>query len=186
MIEVQRLTAGSATEPRWAGLIGALLVVFWYGVCGPAQAEIYKWTDAQGAIHFSDRPPPDAVAVPVQLPTTQRRDIPAAEPPVTDRPTVQGSSPAPSPPDAPAPPTAARPPAKRVVMYGASWCGFCRKARRYFETHGVAFSEYDVERDAAAGREFKRLGGHGVPLILVDQARLDGFSEAEFERLYRK
>jgi hypothetical protein len=50
----------------------------------------------------------------------------------------------------------------------------------------VAYSEYDVEQDAAAGREFKRLGGHGVPLILVGEARLQGFSEGGFEQLYNQ
>uniref|UniRef100_UPI0025D1CEFA glutaredoxin family protein n=1 Tax=uncultured Lamprocystis sp. TaxID=543132 RepID=UPI0025D1CEFA len=63
---------------------------------------------------------------------------------------------------------------------------YCNQARRYFNTHGVAYSEYDVEQDAAAGREFKRLGGHGVPLILVGEARLQGFSEGGFEQLYNQ
>jgi glutaredoxin len=134
-----------------------VLAVVLCGALGPVQAEIYKWTDAQGRTQFSDQPPPGGAAT-VTIPATNAMTAPAPQ----------------------------RPAAKRVVMYGASWCGYCKQARRYFASHGVAYSEYDVEKDAAAEREFKRLGGHGVPLILVGDARLSGFSEGGFEQLYNQ
>ncbi|WP_198147347.1 glutaredoxin family protein [Gilvimarinus polysaccharolyticus] len=33
----------------------------------------------------------------------------------------------------------------RVVMY-ASWCGYCKKARRYFRANNIPFTEYDIEK----------------------------------------
>lgn len=161
-------------EPRDLArtLLRALLVVLLCGVLAPAQSEIYKWTDAQGITHFSDQPPPGGTATQFRMPATH--DSGAASTPVADTP-------------APIPaPAAAQPATKRVLMYGADWCGYCKQARSYFTSHGVPFSEYDVEKDAAAGREFKRLGGNGVPLILVGEQRLQGFSAAGFERLYRQ
>jgi len=38
-----------------------------------------------------------------------------------------------------------------------------------------------VEKSASANTEFKRLGGRGVPLIVVGRERLNGFSEQGFE-----
>lgn len=33
----------------------------------PAAAELYKWTDAEGKVHFSDQPPPPGVKAPVTV-----------------------------------------------------------------------------------------------------------------------
>lgn len=44
--------------------------------------------------------------------------------------------------------------------------------------------EYDVEKSSKGKRDFKRLGGTGVPIILVGQKRLNGFSWETFEKLY--
>jgi glutaredoxin len=135
------------------------------------QAEVYKWTDAQGNLHFSDKPPSEGDAERVRmLPINSFRGMPSElqpEAPVSDEPQAQ-------------PPSKA----KRVVMYSAEWCGYCRQARRYFKANGIAFRERDVERDSAARREYERVGGSGLPLILVGERRLSGFSQDSFRRLY--
>ena len=70
-----------------------------------------------------------------------------------------------------------------VVMYATSWCPYCAKARAYFARTGTAYTEYDIEKSAAAKAEFKRLGGRGVPLILVGKEKMSGFNELAFESL---
>ncbi|MEX2199616.1 MAG: glutaredoxin domain-containing protein [Burkholderiales bacterium] len=70
-----------------------------------------------------------------------------------------------------------------VVMYATSWCPYCAKARAYFGRKGIAYTEYDVEKSPTANAEFKRLGGRGVPLILVGREKMSGFSEAGFDAL---
>lgn len=70
-----------------------------------------------------------------------------------------------------------------VVMYATSWCPYCAKARAYFAKSGIAYVEHDVEKSAGANAEFKRLGGRGVPLIVVGRERMSGFSEQAFEHL---
>jgi glutaredoxin len=68
-----------------------------------------------------------------------------------------------------------------VVMYATSWCPYCAKAREYFARSGIAYVEHDVEKSASANAEFRRLGGRGVPLIVVGREKLNGFSEQGFE-----
>lgn len=80
----------------------------------------------------------------------------------------------------PAVPAAAAGP---VVMYATSWCPYCAKARAYFGRKGIAYTEYDVEKSPTANAEFRRLGGRGVPLILVGREKMSGFSEAGFDAL---
>ncbi|MDH4172919.1 MAG: NrdH-redoxin [Betaproteobacteria bacterium] len=69
----------------------------------------------------------------------------------------------------------------QAVMYATSWCPYCAKARAYFARSGIAYVEHDIENSASANAEFKRLGGRGVPLIVVGREKLSGFSEQGFE-----
>ena len=68
-------------------------------------------------------------------------------------------------------------------MYATAWCPYCAKARAYFKRTGTAYTEHDIEKSADAHAQFKRLGGRGVPLILVGDEKMAGFSELAFESL---
>lgn len=123
---------------------------------------IHRWTDSAGNVHFGDRPPvaADSEIVKLRINTYTSPSIEALEGIFqTD---------------------------KRVVMYSASWCGVCKKARRYFEAGHIPFTEYDIETSAQGRRDYRRLGARGVPVILVGSQRLNGFAPASFERLYRR
>ena len=71
-----------------------------------------------------------------------------------------------------------------VVMYSTAWCGYCKKARRYFRENSIPFNEYDIEKSSRANAEHKRYGGSGVPLLLFGQRKMRGFSSDRFEKLY--
>ena len=124
-------------------------------------ADIHQWRDADGRVHFGDHPPAGAASTVVKV-----------RPNVYQSPSVEGLA-----------KVFARAPDK-VVMYSASWCGYCRKARRYFEAHQVPFEEYDVETSEKGQRDYAALGARGVPVILVGDKRLNGFTEAAFTNLY--
>jgi glutaredoxin len=84
-------------------------------------------------------------------------------------------------------PSAAGPPV--VTVYGTSWCGACRDARRYFSSRKIPFVDKDIERDAAAARELQekaaRLGvpTDRVPILDVRGRLLIGFDRARVEAL---
>lgn len=72
-----------------------------------------------------------------------------------------------------------------VMMYATKWCGYCKKAREYFVKHKINFIEYDIERDESAKGMYEMLGGSGVPLIVYNGKKLQGFSERGFMGIYR-
>ncbi len=72
---------------------------------------------------------------------------------------------------------------KHVVMYSTSWCGVCKDARKYMRTKGIRYMEYDIEKMPSRQREFKRLGGKGVPLITVGEQKMSGFSASRLESM---
>ncbi len=126
----------------------------------PIGAEIYKWFDGDGKVHFGDQPPSAA--------NFERLDLRIntyTNPETTDVGKDFGV-------------------VNEVTMYGASWCAVCKTARKYFRAKGITFVEYDIEKSRKGKRDFKILGGKGVPIILVGGKRLNGFSEESFEKLY--
>jgi glutaredoxin len=70
-----------------------------------------------------------------------------------------------------------------VIMYATSWCPYCKQARSFFSRHGIVYVEYDVEHNGKAWRENKRLGGGGVPTIVVGDEVVSGFSEHQLIKL---
>jgi mycoredoxin len=66
-------------------------------------------------------------------------------------------------------------PSKEVVLFATSWCGYCAKARDFFERNEIAYTEYDIERSEEGRRRYEALGGVGVPVFTVDGAPIYGF-----------
>lgn len=63
-----------------------------------------------------------------------------------------------------------------VVLYSASWCGYCRQTREILEANYIQFQEIDVEASPVAAAEFQKLGGRGVPLVLAKGRVVEGFA----------
>jgi glutaredoxin len=124
-----------------------------------ASAEIYRWTDSDGRIHYSDKPPADRKVQQVKI-RVQSISGPAV--------VTQARA-------APAPSAAAHQPVK---LYTTTWCGYCKKAKAHLAARGVPYREIDVEASDSGRREFSELGGRGVPVILVGSQRMDGFDSA--------
>jgi glutaredoxin len=68
-------------------------------------------------------------------------------------------------------------------MYSTTWCGVCRSARAYLNANNMRYTEYDVEANAAARAEHRRLNpAGGVPTFDIGGEVLVGFSDRGFER----
>ena len=130
--------------------------------CGLASAEVYKWTDENGKLHYSDKPPPGQ--------STQKLAVKINSYVQTSHQTIKSSQISSH---------------SKVIMYSTSWCGYCKKARNHFAANNIAFIEYDIEENKRAKREYDALGGKGVPVILYGDQRMNGFSVAGFEQIYK-
>ena len=65
---------------------------------------------------------------------------------------------------------------KKVVVYTTARCPACVMAKQYFAKKGVPYEEIDVEKSPQGREAFQKLGGRGVPLIMVGTKRMEGFS----------
>lgn len=65
-----------------------------------------------------------------------------------------------------------------VILYGTTWCGYCAAARQFFDANGIRYTEYDTEKTNEGYEGHKKLGGGGVPLIVVGGDVMHGYNEA--------
>ncbi|ADE53691.1 GYF domain-containing protein [Coraliomargarita akajimensis] len=73
-----------------------------------------------------------------------------------------------------------------VLVYSTSWCGPCKQAKALLRKHGIPFKDYDIESNAPARREFEKLGGRGVPLLVINGTVLEGYDERRILKLCGK
>lgn len=132
-----------------------------------AHAQVYKWTDSTGKVHYGDRPPDDANKQELRI------RVPSYDGPVQvrDWASVIRTK------------TAAAPSTQAITMYSTDWCGHCKNARTYFAAKGIRFTEVNVETSESGRKEYEALGGGGVPIIQVGGKVMRGFSAASFEAL---
>jgi len=72
---------------------------------------------------------------------------------------------------------------KQVIMYTTSRCPACKVAKQYMAQKGIPYQEIDVETSREGMEAFQKLGGRGVPLIMVGNKRMEGFNSQELERM---
>ena len=155
-------------------------------------AEIYKWTDEQGKVHFSDAKPSDenGKTLPkveeVELtPITIMEDGKVNN---TNNETValtdqiwekiESFAPGFSNKDKQSDTTKKN----KVEIYTTSWCGACKKAKSWLRSQGISYKEYDVEKNRNAAMRMQKLGGGGgVPFAVINGDTISGFSPSSYK-----
>ena len=136
-------------------VLAGLCALCMLGFAVDATAQVYKWTDANGVVHFSDTPPAKGKAATVAIDPYVPPDGYQAPGQAANTGTRQG----------------AKRQALSIQMYATSHCPYCRCAREVFQSRGVRWQELDIEKSAAVNREFRSRGGTGVPLIFMNGER---------------
>jgi glutaredoxin len=122
--------------------------------------KVYRWTEENGQIQFSDRAPHNTPAQEVKIPSFAG---PAEISGVADAVVGRG-----------------------VKLYTTSSCGYCKRAKTYLNSRNIAFTELNVETSRSAKADFARRNGRGVPVIFVGNQRMDGYSEDGLANLLKR
>lgn len=67
----------------------------------------------------------------------------------------------------------------RVVIYSTQWCAYCKQTRRFLDSKGIAFQEYDIETSGEGHKAYEALGGRGIPMIDVNGTLIRDFAPQE-------
>jgi len=146
-------------------LVAALLAAF----SATARADIYRYTDSAGELHFVD----DVAKVPKKYRKQLNDSQPLADISVTDAAPVSNPSPKK---DLSPRREAGSSESTRVELFITSWCGYCKKMVRVLTEKGIPFTAYDIEKDADAARTWRELGGRGVPVARIGTHVVHGYN----------
>lgn len=56
----------------------------------------------------------------------------------------------------------------QITMYGADWCGDCRRSKRFLDLNKIAYEYVNVETDSDAAKKIVEIndGKKSIPVIL--------------------
>lgn len=140
----------------------------------PAGAQqLFKSVGPDGRVTYSDRPPTDGrVEKTLKLaPQPSSSLSPQSQSYVEQLKRLRAA----------APPTAAPP--GQTLLYSASWCGYCRQAKAFMASRGLAYREIDIDSESGLAA-FAAAGGGGIPLLVQGERRLQGFSARSYEAFF--
>jgi glutaredoxin len=145
----------------------SLMLLFMLTFASSAQADIYKWTDADGKAHFSGSKPANPASI------ENRNDLevksPQPAPAAVDKPVETATSP-------------------KVDLYITRWCPFCKKAMAFLRKNNIAFTAYDIEQDQVAAARKKAIdpGYSGIPLAVINRTIVRGFDADTYQQALAK
>src|SRR5262249_20668058 len=88
-------------------------------------------------------------------------------------------------PPARTPPLQAAAPRGGIVMYSATWCGYCKRAKAYLAKRGIRYTNIDI--DTVDGRAaFAQAGKGGVPLLFAGTRRIRGFTPEGYDAFFAR
>lgn len=157
-----------------------LTLIFFLFTLGLASAEIYSWEDENGVVHYSDTPPAHITEWEEKEEATgndSRQDDqtqkyeynPELISEILDE--LGGDSEENS------------GPGHSVELYVTSWCTYCQKAKAFFRSKGIGFTEYNIENDEeAAERMLSHTNSRAVPFVIINGQTIQGYSSAAYER----
>lgn len=149
-------------------VVSVVLLLLAVVVC---QAEVYRYTDSKGELHFVD----DISKVPKKF----RKQAESAE--QQGNVSSMDAATATSSPNARAPQETPKqrgrtPGSVKVEVFMTSWCGYCKKLERFLNEKGIPYVAYDIEKDSSAASTFKQLGGRGVPVVRIGSHVVQGYN----------
>jgi glutaredoxin len=137
------------------GLMASLFLL----ACAPSSAQVYKWTDARGTVHYTDTPPPRQAARELR---TSSSNAPGQALPYALVRAVKASP---------------------VTLYTTTQtaCAACDQARALLRARGIPYLEKTVDTGADQD-ELRRLTGKlELPVLVVGDRKIAGFQDAAWQ-----
>lgn len=74
---------------------------------------------------------------------------------------------------------------KRVTLYNASWCPYCRQVRAILARNHIKYTILDATTPRVQAAMLRRFGDTAVPRTVIGNAVVEGVDEARIKRLCR-
>jgi glutaredoxin len=74
---------------------------------------------------------------------------------------------------------------KKVVLYNAFWCPYCRQVRAILDRNRIKYSILDATTPRVQASMISRFGDTAVPRTIIGGAVVEGVDEARIRQLCR-
>lgn len=147
-------------------ILAAFILFFAVGDC---RAEVYRYIDGRGEVHFVD----EASKVPMRYRAQLNNNGLQGNLNVVDSSSnsaeVSGKEPERTSHNS----SYSRP---NVEVFMTSWCGYCKRMLSFLREKGIPFTAHDIEKDNDAARTYRELGGRGVPVVRIGSHVVHGYN----------
>ena len=164
-------TRNPEIRKKWIIALIFILSALVFYPSGSAIAEMYRWVDENGETQITDSPPPNIKShggvriyrdIPQESQNSESEFVVKKQDSKSSRETKKKPE---------------------VILYGTSWCPYCVKARDFFRSRGIDFTDYDIEKNKEAALRKKQLDTKGgVPFAIINGRSIHGFSESAYEK----
>jgi len=148
----------------------ATLLLFGILTAAPQAETLYKSVDPSGRIVYSDRPPTEGRVEKTMHIVNPPSSVLSSE--VADRLRKLNISPSSATHN------------NGVVLFSATWCGYCKKAKAYLGTKGITYREFDIDTNDGLTAYAQAGGRKGVPLLVSGSQSLKGFSPQAYDEFF--
>jgi glutaredoxin len=77
-----------------------------------------------------------------------------------------------------------------VQVYSGNWCRDCRQAKQFLDSHGIEYTEINVDLDPNAAAEVVRhVGKRAIPQLVIDGEWFQPYAPGRgllFDELYKR
>jgi glutaredoxin len=146
-----------------------LVAVILFASVTDCMAEVYRYTDSRGEIHFVD----EVSKVPKKYRAQLQDNGLQGNLNVVESGRNSAEVPGKAPEKASRNRAQARP---DVEVFMTSWCGYCRRMVGFLREKGIPFTAHDIEADKEAARTYRELGGSGVPVVRIGSHVVHGYN----------
>lgn len=74
----------------------------------------------------------------------------------------------------------------KVILYATDWCQFCKKTRELFAENQIDYVELNIENTERGMKQYLALRGKGVPLILIEDVRINGYHAGKINQVLKE
>lgn len=74
---------------------------------------------------------------------------------------------------------------EEVILYYATWCGYCKQAKSHLDAAGVEYDLRNVDNDSVKSELREKTGRTGIPVLDFSGEILRGYSSDQYDKAIR-
>ncbi|WP_345976700.1 glutaredoxin domain-containing protein [Sulfurimonas sp. HSL3-7] len=75
---------------------------------------------------------------------------------------------------------------REVRILTTSFCPYCTRTKNFLRQNGIRFSEYDIHGSEKGKALYEKLGGRGVPVLIINNTVIHGYNESKMQKALKE